>query len=91
MTKVCSSEYHGGLTSDVPARGLVVAHIVADEMAGDAELGVGFEVLVLGIVELRDQRLETRFVNQKVKMRRRILCRPCARKNSPTGPSTGIG
>src|SRR5580704_12293496 len=49
---------------------LVVAHIVADEVAGDAELRIGFEVLVLGIVELRDQRLEARFVNQKVKMRR---------------------
>src|SRR5579862_1114628 len=49
---------------------LVVAHIIADEVAGDAELGIGFEVLVLGIVELRDQRLEARLVNQKVKMRR---------------------
>src|SRR5690242_14210967 len=37
-------------------------------MAGDAELYVGFDVLVVGHVELRDQRLEARLVNQKMKV-----------------------
>src|SRR5436305_14405526 len=38
-------------------------------MARDAELHVGLDVLVVGYVELRDQRLEARLVDQKMQVR----------------------
>src|SRR3974377_1330617 len=47
---------------------LVVANVVADQMAGDAELHIGLDVLVVGHVELRDQSFEARLINQKMQV-----------------------
>src|SRR5262245_34711885 len=47
----------------------VVAHVIAHEMARDAELHVGFDELVVGDVELRDQRFETVLAGEEMKMR----------------------
>src|ERR1041385_9368830 len=48
---------------------LVMANVIADEMARDAELHVGLDVLVVGYIELRDQRFEVRLVDQKMQVR----------------------
>src|SRR5262249_21997516 len=48
----------------------VVAHVIADEMARDAELHVGLDELVVRDVELRDQRLEAVLAGEEMKMRR---------------------
>src|SRR5581483_4250382 len=45
-----------------PGPRIFMPHEIADEVARHAELRIGFEVFVLGIVNLRDQRLETGLV-----------------------------
>src|SRR5215467_16234346 len=48
---------------------VVVAHVIADEVARDAELHVGVDELVVGDVELRDQRLVAVLAGEEMKMR----------------------
>src|SRR5215831_7313574 len=68
--------HHEGMLERIPRRfdvrraraRLIVTNIVADQMTRDAELHVSLDVLVVGYVELRDQCLEARLVNQKVQM-----------------------
>src|SRR5215813_9489542 len=47
---------------------VVVAHVVADEVAGDAELDVALEIGIVVDVDLRDQRLEPVLGGQEVEM-----------------------
>ena len=44
--------------------------IFADQVLGDAELHVGFDVLVVGVIDLRDERLEALLVGEKMQVRR---------------------
>src|SRR5215510_8403719 len=48
---------------------VVVAHVVADEVAGDAELHIGLEIGIVIDVDLRYQRLEPVLGGQEVQMR----------------------
>src|SRR5262249_53744960 len=48
---------------------VLVAHVVADEMAGDAELHVAVDEFVVLDVELRDQSLEPLLAGKEMKMR----------------------
>src|ERR1700730_15394337 len=65
-----ASFHDQGVVERVPGRGdiggsrapLVMAHVIADEVAGDAELYVVVDMLVVGRIDLRDQRLEARLV-----------------------------
>src|SRR5215467_12848494 len=47
---------------------VVVAHVIADEVAGNAELNVGLEIGIVVDVDLRDQRLEPVLGGQEVQM-----------------------
>ncbi len=49
---------------------VLVPDVVADEMAGDAELHVGLQELVVLHVDLRDQRLEAVLAGEEVQVRR---------------------
>src|SRR5580658_9599154 len=51
------------------ALGAVVAYVIANQVAGDAELHIGVDVRVLRIVKLRDQRLEAGLVDQEMQVR----------------------
>ena len=68
ITKLWSSEYHGPVTSDAGGVALMT-DIVADQMAGDAKLHVGFQKLVVLHVDLRDQRLEAVLGGEEMQMR----------------------
>src|SRR5437868_366972 len=53
-----------------PRASFVMTDVIADEVPGDAELHIGFDVLVVWHVELRDQSLESGFEHQKMQMSR---------------------
>ena len=48
---------------------VVVAQVVADEVAGDAELHVGLDVRIVRGVDLRDERLEAVLAGEEMQMR----------------------
>ena len=69
--------HHEGVVERIPravhvGRGrrlVLVPHIVADQMAGDAELHVGVDELVVLHIDLRDQRLEAVLAGEEMQMR----------------------
>src|SRR5688572_31250753 len=50
--------------------GVALALEVADQRLGDAELAVGLEVRILGVVDLRGDGLVARLVDEEMQMRR---------------------
>src|SRR5579885_3003306 len=69
--------HHKGLIERIPLpidvrrrRPAAVAHVITDERAGDAELHIAIELLVVIDIDLRDQRFESVFENQEVQVRR---------------------
>src|SRR5437660_6220687 len=57
---------------DVGCRGrlIVMAYVLADQRARDAELHIGLEVRIIARIDLRELRLEARLVDQEMNVRR---------------------
>src|ERR1700722_13813582 len=67
---------------------LVMAHEIADQRLGHAELDVAVDVWIGGIVDLRSQDLESLFEDQRVEMRRPIGM-PVLRLQQPPDHAVG--
>src|SRR6185437_4519810 len=72
-----ASFHHESLIERIPlalhvgrGRRPVMANIVANQRAGDAELRVGFELGIVRRIDLRNQRLEAFLEDQEMQMRR---------------------